>query len=49
MTISLSQRRKLEALGEGKFNLTITQSTEAETKKITYKDVPITEEQPEPG
>ncbi|MBE9573571.1 MAG: S8 family serine peptidase, partial [Proteobacteria bacterium] len=34
---------RVEALEEGKFNLTITQSTEEETKKITYKDVPIAE------
>ena len=34
---------KVEALEEGKFNLTITQSTEAETKKISYNDVPIAE------
>jgi hypothetical protein len=33
----------VDALEEGKFNLTITQSTEAGTKKIIYKDVPIAE------
>nr|AAU83370.1 cell surface glycoprotein [uncultured archaeon GZfos27E7] len=34
---------KIEALDEGSFNFTITKSTDTETKKITYLDVPITE------
>jgi len=34
---------KIEALDADKFNFTITKSTETETKRITYLDVPITE------
>jgi parallel beta-helix repeat protein len=33
---------KIEALDTDKFNFTITKSTETETKRITYLDVPIT-------